>query len=121
MRMTREQELALYTMICINAVTPTSTKTLIKKMEDLGVKATQNFLEQISRKLRKAGLVRSQKGPGGGIVRTEYGASSVLDILDAVSGMTKNKCSGKASEFVYNEVLRALANMSLVDVKCYLN
>ena len=48
-------------------------------------KVSSEFLEQIFFKLKKAGLIRSIRGPGGGFVLNKKpGEISVKDILDAV-------------------------------------
>ncbi len=48
-------------------------------------KVSSEFLEQIFFKLKKAGLIRSIRGPGGGFVLNKKPAEiSVKDILDAV-------------------------------------
>ncbi len=49
------------------------------------VKVSSEFLEQIFFKLKRAGLIRSIRGPGGGFVLNKKPAEiSVKDILDAV-------------------------------------
>ena len=48
-------------------------------------KVSSEFLEQIFFKLKKAGLIRSVRGPGGGFVLNRKPAEiSVQDILEAV-------------------------------------
>jgi Rrf2 family transcriptional regulator, iron-sulfur cluster assembly transcription factor len=50
-----------------------------------GEKVSSEFLEQIFFKLKKAGVIRSIRGPGGGFVLNRKPAEiSVKDILDAV-------------------------------------
>lgn len=50
-----------------------------------GEKVSSEFLEQIFFKLKKAGLIRSIRGPGGGFVLNRKPAEiTVKDILDAV-------------------------------------
>jgi Rrf2 family iron-sulfur cluster assembly transcriptional regulator len=50
-----------------------------------GEKVSSEFLEQIFFKLKKTGLIRSVRGPGGGFVLNRNPADiSVKDILDAV-------------------------------------
>jgi Rrf2 family iron-sulfur cluster assembly transcriptional regulator len=50
-----------------------------------GEKVSSEFLEQIFFKLKKTGLIRSVRGPGGGFVLNRKPAEiSVKDILDAV-------------------------------------
>ena len=53
------------------------------------------YLEQIFLKLKKAGLVRSVKGPGGGyLLNVDQEQIAIIDIIDAVDENTKmTKCS----------------------------
>ncbi|MBW2243753.1 MAG: Rrf2 family transcriptional regulator [Deltaproteobacteria bacterium] len=47
----------------------------------------RRFLEQIFQRLRKAGLVRGKRGPGGGYVLARGAAQvTLLDIIEAVEG-----------------------------------
>jgi DNA-binding IscR family transcriptional regulator len=52
------------------------------------VGTTQNYVEQIARKLRVAGILRSIRGPGGGYVRTNQPVSA-FDVTNAVGSSFK--------------------------------
>jgi Rrf2 family transcriptional regulator, iron-sulfur cluster assembly transcription factor len=55
----------------------------------------QNYLEQIFAKLKKAGLVKSIRGPGGGyVITTDLTRISIANIIDAVGENIKmTRCS----------------------------
>lgn len=66
---------------------PVSLQTIVKKNE-----LKQGFAEQVCRRLRNEGLIRSVKGPGGGYYLTEEGGqASLWDIMWAVETRLQNK------------------------------
>lgn len=76
-----------------------------------------NYLEQIFVKLRKGGIVRSVKGPGGGyILNKELHEIKLADILEAIDGsvqMTRCKpknggCVDKSSKCLTHNVWKGL-------------
>lgn len=90
-----------------------------------------SYLEQIFAKLKKAGLVISIRGPGGGYrlsrLATEISIKSIVIAVD--EKIDPKKCSGKKNckkegaclshhlwEELSNNIERFLANMSLQDV-----
>ena len=60
---------------------------------------SQSYLEQLFAKLRRANLINSIRGPGGGYTLARPAAEiSVADIVDAVDEITDNRhCQGTAS------------------------
>ena len=64
MKLTKKVELG------IKAVTVLKTRSEPVRVEDLAkeIGTTMNFLEQIMRNLRRAGIAESIRGPGGGFV-----------------------------------------------------
>lgn len=52
-------------------------------------KISLNYLEQIFLKLKKAGIVRSIKGPGGGYYLNSVDSLKIINIIDAVEENTK--------------------------------
>lgn len=58
-----------------------------------------NYLEQIFLKLKKAGLVKSVRGPGGGyIINAELGQIKIADIIDAVNeNIQMTQCPAKST------------------------
>lgn len=66
---------------------PVSLQTIVKD-NDL----KQGFAEQVCRRLKNEGYIRSVKGPGGGYYITEDGSNASLwDIMWAVETRLKNK------------------------------
>ena len=74
MLVTRNVELA------IDVIGFLKKQTKVVKIEDMvsEVGGSINFLEQILRKLRVYGLVRSVRGPGGGYAITEAGQTTTV-------------------------------------------
>ena len=74
--------------IGINAVNILKTKTTATRTSDLALEigTTVNFLEQIMRNLRTAGIVTVKRGPGGGysLNRETFGNVTALDVANAV-------------------------------------
>lgn len=67
----------------------------ISKREDISL----SYLEQIFTKLRKADLVKSVRGPGGGyILAREAGDISVADVIDSVGEDVDLCCCGDSRE-----------------------
>lgn len=78
-----------------NAIKPI-TLMQISRQQNISL----NYLEQIFLKLKKAGIVRSIKGPGGGyILCNELSEIKIADIIDAVNeNTTMTRCSIKHQE-----------------------
>lgn len=100
MRMTTKGRYALRAAIALakmsDGATPISIKT-ISEAEDI----SPEFLEQIFFKLRKAGLISSVRGPGGGFFFAKPLSSILLrDIVEASGeGMELSACAcGKDSD-----------------------
>jgi Rrf2 family protein len=70
-----------------DATKPVSLQSIVKKNE-----LKQGFAEQVCRRLRNAGYIRSVKGPGGGYYITQDGTNAtVWDVMYAVETRLKNK------------------------------
>ena len=83
MRITTKGRYGLRAVISL-AMTASSKPVTINSIADCE-KVSSEFLEQIFFKLKKAGLIRSIRGPGGGFVLNRDPRDiSVKDILDAV-------------------------------------
>ncbi len=83
MRITTKGRYGLRAVISL-AMTNNNRPISISTIADV-VKVSSEFLEQIFFKLKRAGLIRSIRGPGGGFVLNKKPAEiSVKDILDAV-------------------------------------
>lgn len=66
---------------------PVSLQTIVKSNE-----LKQGFAEQVCRRLRNVGYIRSVKGPGGGYYITQDGKNASLwDIMWSVETRLKNK------------------------------
>lgn len=67
----------------------------------LSISARQNislsYLEQIFCKLKKAGIVESVKGPGGGYVINQEKNITVADIIRATEKVKMTRCGSKKS------------------------
>lgn len=72
--------------IGINAVRVLKTKTDATKTADLAVEVgtTVNFLEQIMRNLKNAGIVDVKRGPGGGYMLNTSKNVTAYDVAKAV-------------------------------------
>ena len=67
------------------------------------------YLEQIFQKLRRAGLVRSKRGPGGGyLLAREADGISIGDVVTAIQGglltMAESPSGEGSPEFVWNSI-----------------
>ena len=71
-----------------------------------------SYLEQLFGKLRKAGIVKSVRGPGGGyLMARENGRIRVSDIILAVDEpLTATRCSNSGSEGCRNDKSRCLTH-----------
>ncbi len=72
------------------------------------------FLEQIFYRLRKAGIIKSTRGPGGGfMLNREPGSISVKDIFDAVGEeISLSPCSSDSEpDFVCERESQCLAHL----------
>jgi Rrf2 family iron-sulfur cluster assembly transcriptional regulator len=82
-------------MAIIEVASGGSTKPM--KLSDISEKQTipLNYLEQIFLKLKKANIVKSFKGPGGGYCLSSTSESlNIIEIIDAVEENTKmTRCS----------------------------
>lgn len=117
--------LSAITRINKNSVTPTP----VTLREISGEKAGEptmslNFLEQIARKLRIAGILRVVRGPGGGyIIDKEIHLISIGDLLEAnilrrVQSQTEvpKFRAAKALEAAYTENINKFKSMKLVEL-----
>lgn len=81
-------------VIAIRAVDALKNKNTPTRVSDLSVEigTTLHFLEQIMRKLRTSGLVKSIRGPGGGYVLANRGAVAVTasEVARAVGTLSHN-------------------------------
>ena len=82
-------------MAILEVASNNSTKPM--RLSDISEKQTipLNYLEQIFLKLKKANIVKSVKGPGGGYCLNSALASlNIIEIIDAVEENTKmTRCS----------------------------
>lgn len=72
--------------IAIKAVEALARTTKPVRVSDLAAQigTTENFLEQIVRRLRLGGITRSVRGPGGGVALVTGQKISALQIADAL-------------------------------------
>lgn len=80
MKLTRKLEIG------INAVNVLKTKTGPTKVADMttDVGTTVNFLEQIMRNLREAGIVSVKRGPGGGYILNKEAPVTAMQVARAL-------------------------------------
>ena len=98
MRITTRGRYALRASIAMARLGTDGSPVSIRQLSDKE-QISPVFLEQIFYKLRKAGLVDSVRGPGGGFKFTKpLGELTVKDILDAAGeGLTLSPCGNKAT------------------------
>jgi Rrf2 family protein len=87
---------------------------------------SQKFLEQVAGSLRKAGLIKAQRGATGGYrLNRPAKAISIAEVLDAIEGPTdRENCTARRSssdcvpiiERVQGQVMTTLLNTTLADV-----
>lgn len=66
------------------------------------------YLEQLFGKLRKAGIVKSLRGPGGGyLLNVSPEAINIADILQAIGENTANECCGAKQDCIKNSACLA--------------
>ena len=116
MKLTTKGQYAIQAMIAI-AVHSTKSSEPISLRE---VASSQNiplpFLEQIAIKLRRAGLVRSLRGPRGGYVLSKDKKQiSLADIMQAVEGPI-NVAPSTVSEFEVTRELWQKLNRSIFTI-----
>lgn len=97
MKLTSKGRYAVTAMIdiALNQDAGPITLALISQRQDISL----SYLEQLFAKLKKAGLVKSARGPGGGY-RLSRGATaiSISDIIHAVDEkLDARKCEGRAN------------------------
>jgi len=80
MKLTRKLEIG------INAVNILKTKTGPTRVVDMTVDVgtTVNFLEQIMRNLREAGIVSVKRGPGGGYILNKGSIVTAMTVANAI-------------------------------------
>src|SRR5688572_10633985 len=72
-----------------------------------------HFLEQVARKLRVAGLVRSVRGPGGGyVLAVEHDKLTSYNVFTAL--FNEKSYPGKLG-FLYNEILKVMKSTSIFE------
>ncbi|WP_192036153.1 Fe-S cluster assembly transcriptional regulator IscR [Halomonas sp. YLGW01] len=94
MRLTTKGRYAVTAMLDLamnGAATPTSLADISKRQE-----ISLSYLEQLFSRLRRAGLVKSVRGPGGGyLLAGEAGDISVARVIDAVNeSVDATRCQG---------------------------
>lgn len=76
LKVNKNMEIALKTLeILKNESTPVKTQSIAEK-----IGTTTNYVEQVARKLRVAGITRAVRGPGGGYVANRGQSVSALTI-----------------------------------------
>ncbi len=72
MIITKDLQLAASMLRCLKQ------ESEVSKVKDIGIKigASYSFLQQVSAKLRKNGLIKVFRGPGGGVVISEKGRNA---------------------------------------------
>lgn len=95
MRLKASSRYAVAAMMDLASVSDNQTTTLQMIAERQLIPLP--YLEQIFAKLRRHGIVRSYKGPGGGYKLARSAADiNVVDILEAVNGsMQATQCDGQ--------------------------
>lgn len=93
MKVPKKIDLAVKTIKSLDTVTP-------KRVSDLAtqVGTTSSFLEQITRRLRMANLIKAHRGPGGGYVATD-GKVTLYDVSRALQ-YTDQEMSGLDGELM---------------------
>lgn len=107
-----KMKLQFLNITCINALKITvhlMKQTEIKKIDnmmELGI--TKDFFEVIASKLRRAGIINSVRGPGGGYLFNKSRADvTVREIMEAVSDTAKACTLDNLREHfpqIYNEL-----------------
>jgi len=83
--------------LAINAQQKPVPLSDVSKRQNISIK----YLEQLTRKLKKFGLIKSQRGPFGGyILAKPPGKITVGDIVQALEGIVViTECSGEEDKF----------------------
>jgi len=113
MRLSTKGEYALRAMLDIAKYEKESGVT---KVEDIANRQniSISYLEQIFRKLKRAGLITAFKGPGGGYcLSKKLGQITVRDVLEAVRDNTS--CVPKSSECLSDEAKTIQVVMRNID------
>jgi DNA-binding IscR family transcriptional regulator len=73
-------------VICIDLLTTLRNRPYPARLAELApqLNTTHAFLKQIVHKLKKSGLLKVQRGPGGGIMRASNEDISVLAVFKAL-------------------------------------
>ena len=90
-----------YAVMAILEVAPVASGVPVKLLEiSEKQNISLNYLEQIFAKLRKAGIVRSVRGPGGGyLLNGKLGKIKIANIIDAVEeNISMTRCSTKSKD-----------------------
>ena len=82
-----------------------------------------NYLEQLFAKLRKAGLVSSIRGPGGGYVLARDAKDiSILDIVEAADEpMRMTRCESESGQGCLHDKSRCLTHHLWADLSAHIN
>lgn len=91
MKITKNLEIAIDMVVELRKVNTAS------RVQDIATQigTSLSFLEQVSRKLRMAGIVDSVRGPGGGVVLSSSRPISVREVASAL-GIENKVISGKS-------------------------
>jgi Rrf2 family transcriptional regulator, iron-sulfur cluster assembly transcription factor len=72
-----------------------------------------NFVDQICRRLRDEGLIKSFRGPGGGYILTEKGKTLNLFDVITIFSKWKTEVSHEAAATYINQVKNALIDIQI--------
>lgn len=73
-------------VICLDLMETLKNRQYPARVAELApqLNTTHAFLKQIVHKLKKAGILKVQRGPGGGILRSSNSPISVLNVFKAL-------------------------------------
>ena len=105
MKTTKTVEYGILLLRSLNTAKATTLATVTAKHN-----ISLHFMEQVARKLRVAGIIKSLRGPGGGYVRVSNQPISFLDVEKAVTNETQ-EVSAVIKPFMtqVNETLAVMA------------
>lgn len=90
LKVNKNVEIALRTLeVLKNESAPIKTQTIAEK-----IGSTTNYVEQVARKLRVAGIAKSVRGPGGGYVANRGQSVSALTVARLFGYDTNSSLDG---------------------------
>lgn len=124
LKVTSKAKLGLKLVSALAALKDGEVLSLMEAAREAG--ASRKFLEQVAGLLRKAGLIKAQRGAAGGYrLNRPASAITVAEVLDAIEGPTsRDACTARRPSSdcvpiisrIQGQVMATLLNTTLADV-----